>query len=198
MAKRTIEDSKSEDSEIDFKYDDEENQLRKKIKLENEKIVKKIKEIDQHIDISEHEVHKFLLIFHTLIETVNSEQDQEETEGVVTDAILQIVIKISELLKKNIDSLNLPTVLKNALKKIKKACLFHKQKSRRKNRMPRRPVRPAGREEKNNDRVRIRNRCYKIKRILAQPRNIDVRHNGRVVRRMVVRRSTIYPSTRRR
>ena len=64
--------------------------------------------------------------------------------------------------------------------------------------MPRRPVRPAGREEKNNDRVRIRNRRYKIKRILAQPRNIDVRHNGRVVRRMVVRRVTIYPNTRRR
>ena len=40
MAKRTIEDSKSEDSEIDFKYDDEENQLRKKIKLENKTIVK--------------------------------------------------------------------------------------------------------------------------------------------------------------
>ena len=68
MAKRTIQASKSEDSEIDFKYDDEENHL---------------------------------------------------TDGVVTDAILQIVIKISELLKKNIDSLNLPTVLKNALKKIK-------------------------------------------------------------------------------
>ena len=119
MAKRTIEDSKSEDCEIDFKYDDEENQLRKKIKLENEKIVKKIKEIDQHIDISEHEVHKFLLIFHTLIETVNSEQDQEETDGDVTDAILHVVIKISEHLKKNIDSLNLPTVLKNALKKTK-------------------------------------------------------------------------------
>ena len=68
MAKRSIQASKSEDSEIDFKYDDEENHL---------------------------------------------------TDGVVTDAILQIVIKISELLKKNIDSLNLPTVLKNALKKIK-------------------------------------------------------------------------------
>ena len=64
--------------------------------------------------------------------------------------------------------------------------------------MPRRPARPAGRGEKNNDRVRIWNRHYKIKRILAQPRNIDVRHNGRVVRRMVVRRSTIYRSTRRR
>ena len=64
--------------------------------------------------------------------------------------------------------------------------------------MPRRPARPAGRKEKNNDRVRIRNRPYKTKRILAQPRNIDVRHNGRVVRRMVVRRGTIYPNTRRR
>ena len=64
--------------------------------------------------------------------------------------------------------------------------------------MPRRPARPAGRKEKNNDRVRIRNRRYKIKRILAQPKNIDVRHNGRVVRRMVVRRGTIYPNTRRR
>ena len=50
--------------------------------------------------------------------------------------------------------------------------------------------------EKNNDRVRMRNRRYKIKRILAQPRNIDVRHNGRLFRRMVVRRSTIYPSAR--
>ena len=51
-----------------------------------------------------------------------------------------------------------------------------------------------GRGEKNNDRVRIRNRCYKIKRILAQPRNINARHNGRVVRRMEVRRSTICPN----
>ena len=62
--------------------------------------------------------------------------------------------------------------------------------------MPRRPVRPAGRGEKNNDRVRIRNRRNKFKRISAQPRNIDVRHNSRVVRRMVVRRSTINPSAR--
>ena len=64
--------------------------------------------------------------------------------------------------------------------------------------MPRRPVRPAGRGEKNNDQVRIRNRRYKIKRYLAQRMNIDVKQNGRVVRRMIVRRQTIYPSTRRR
>ena len=63
---------------------------------------------------------------------------------------------------------------------------------------PRKPARQAGREENNNNRIRIRNRHYKIKRYLAQPKNIDVKQNGRVVRRMVVRRQTIYPSTRRR
>ena len=63
---------------------------------------------------------------------------------------------------------------------------------------PRRPARPAGMGQKNNDRLRIRNRRYKIKRFLAQPRNIDVKQNGKVVRRMVVRRKTIYPSARRR
>ena len=53
---------------------------------------------------------------------------------------------------------------------------------------PRRPARPAGMGQKNNHWVRIRNRRYKFKRYLEQPRNIDVRQNGRVVKRMVVRR----------
>ena len=49
--------------------------------------------------------------------------------------------------------------------------------------------------KKNNDRVRVRNRRYKIKRFMLQPKNIDVKQNGRVVRKMVVRRETIYPTT---
>ena len=52
---------------------------------------------------------------------------------------------------------------------------------------PRRPVRPAGMGQKNNDRIRLRNGRFKIKIFLAQSRNIDVKRNGRVVRRMVVR-----------
>ena len=64
--------------------------------------------------------------------------------------------------------------------------------------IPKRPVTPAGVGQKNNDQLRIRNRRYKIKRYLAQPRNIDVRQYGRVVRRMIARRQTIYPSARRR
>ena len=75
--------------------------------------------------------------------------------------------------------------------------MIQNQKTRNYQIVPRRPARPAGRGEKNNDRIRVRNRCYKIKRFMPQPRNIDVRHNGRVVRRMVVRRRTIYPSLRR-
>ena len=87
--------------------------------MENQKILEKIKEINEDIDISEHEVHKFLLIFHTLVETINSQESREETDGFVTDAILQIVNIIAGLLKNNIDSLNIPSVLKNALKKLK-------------------------------------------------------------------------------
>ena len=105
MAKRSIEETINEDSNPEFKYDDSENQLRKKMKLENQKMLDKIKEIGEDIDISEHEVHKFLLIFHTLVETVNSEQPQQETDGFMTDAMLQIVTKIAGLLKNNIDSL---------------------------------------------------------------------------------------------
>ena len=79
----------------------------------------KIKEINEDIDTSEHVVHKFLLIFHTLVETINSEEAQEDTDGFVTDAILQVVNITAGLLKNNIDGLNIPAVLKSILKKLK-------------------------------------------------------------------------------
>ena len=90
--------------------------LEKKNKLENQKILDKIKEIEEDADISEHEVHKFLIIFHTFVETVNSDQPQEEIDGFLTDIILQIVNVIAGLLKNSIDNVNVPAVLKSALK----------------------------------------------------------------------------------
>ena len=72
MAKRILEDLKGEHYQIDFKHDEDESQLRKKIKLENDIIIDKIKEHYEDIDISEHEVQKFLLIFHSLMEAINS------------------------------------------------------------------------------------------------------------------------------
>ena len=119
MSKRSIEETYNEDSNTGFMYDDSENQLRKKIKLENQKILDKIKEMEEDIDISEHEVHRFLLIFHTLVETINFEQPQEKTDGFVTDAILQIVNTVAGLLRNNIDTLNIPAVLKSTFKKLK-------------------------------------------------------------------------------
>ena len=59
-------------------------------------------------------------------------------------------------------------------------------------------MRPPGMEVKNIEDRRIRLRRYKIKRFLAQPKNVNVKQNGRVVQRMVVRRSTVYLGTRRR
>ena len=97
----------------------EESQLRKKIKLENKMILDKIKDIDEDININQHEVEKFPLIFYSLMQTVDSEEGLDKPDGTVTDAILQIVLKISELLKNNIDSLKLPEFLKFALKEIK-------------------------------------------------------------------------------
>ena len=92
--------------------------LEKRLSWKTKKYLRKSK-INEDIDISEYEVHKFLLIFHTVVETINSQEGREETNGFVTDTILQRVNIIAGLLKNNIDSLNIPAVLKSALKKIK-------------------------------------------------------------------------------
>ena len=95
--------------------------------MQNQKIIEKVKEINKEIGINEHEVQKFLLIFHSLFEIVTSEQAIEETDGFLNDTILTVVKIIADLLKNNIESLKLPTVLKTALKKLKS--LFTKIKA---------------------------------------------------------------------
>ena len=84
MSKRTMEEANNEISEPENTISD--NQLTKKIKLQQEKILLKIKETN------------------------------EETDGFVTHAILQIVNVISALLKNNIDDLKVPEIVKTALK----------------------------------------------------------------------------------
>ena len=115
MSKRTIE----ETTTTEFSFDNSNEQLRKKIKLLNDNIIERIKEIDDEIDINEHEVHKFLLIFHSLFEKLTSEETFEETDGILNDTILVVCNIIAGLLKNNIDSLKVPAILKTALKKFK-------------------------------------------------------------------------------
>ena len=119
MSKRSIEETAT--------FDNSNEQLRKKIKLQNQKIIEKVKEINEDIDSNEHEVHKLLLIFHSLFEIVTSEQAIEEIDGFLNDAILAVVNIIAGLLKNNIESLQLPAILKTAFKKLKN--LFTKIKT---------------------------------------------------------------------
>ena len=117
MPKRST--NEKNDPKPNFEDDKSDVILRKKIKLDHEKIISKIKETNEEIDINEHEVHKFLLVFNTLIKTVNSvESKEDETDGIVSDSILQMVNLITGLLKSNIDNLTVPTVLKVALKSL--------------------------------------------------------------------------------
>ena len=69
MSKRSIEQTTTEK----FSFGDSDEQLRKKIKLQSQKIIERVKEIGEYIDINEYEFQKFLLIFHTLFEVVTSE-----------------------------------------------------------------------------------------------------------------------------
>ena len=115
MSKRTVE----EITTTAFSFDNSNEQLRKKIKLLNDNIFERIKEINDEIDINEHEVQKFLLIFHSLFEKVTSEETFEEIDGILNDTILIVCNIIAGLLKNNIDSLKLPAILKTALKKLK-------------------------------------------------------------------------------
>ena len=122
--------SKRETVDTDLNKNDRTNDtgaiLRKKIKTEHDFILSKAKRINESIDLTDHEVNKFLIIFHTLLDTFDLLCELEETDGIVTDIILKIVLKITELIRQNIDSLPLPKILKDALKVIKE--LFNGKK----------------------------------------------------------------------
>ena len=121
MSKRFILDLKLKK---DDRTDDPSLNLRKKIKIEHERT----KRVNEDLDLTDHEVNKFLVIFHTLLDTIDLDSEiSEETDGIITDIILQIVLKITSLIRQNIDSLTLPQILKDTLKVIKE--LFNGKKS---------------------------------------------------------------------
>ena len=126
MSKRTTLDT---ELNKDDRTNDPSSNLRKKIKVEHDFIISRAKRIKENLDLTDHQVNKFLIIFHTLLETIdlNSEiSEGDETDGIVTDIILQIVLKISALIRQNVDSLPFPKILKDALKVIKE--LFNGKK----------------------------------------------------------------------
>ena len=115
--------SKRATLDLDLKEDDRTDDpclnLRKKIKIEHDFIISRAKRVNEELDLTDHEVTKFLDNFHTLLDTTDLESEPEESDGIVTDIILQIVLKISSLIRQNIELLPLPQVVKDALKVIK-------------------------------------------------------------------------------
>ena len=98
--------------------------LAKKIKLEQKRISEKINKDYPDMDITDHEINKFVLIIHTLLKTSSNKDKFSEilavdTEDNVQDTIMLIVTKLLNLLKGNFDSLNLPKKVKSGLKKLK-------------------------------------------------------------------------------
>ena len=98
--------------------------LAKKIKLEQKRISEKINKDYPDMDITDHEINKFVLIIHTLLKTSSNKDKFSEilavdTEDDVQDTIMLIVTKLLNLLKGNFDSLNLPKKVKSGLKKLK-------------------------------------------------------------------------------
>ena len=62
------------------------------------------------------------------METINSEENLEEADEVITDTFALIMSKLCDLPRQNIDSLKLPATLKSTLKKIKN--LFNVEKTK--------------------------------------------------------------------
>ena len=82
------------------------------------------------IDITEKELHKFLLIFNLLIESHENIDSGEVTdaEDSISDILVLIATKIFVLLQQNIDSLDILKIFKKALKKLKEL-IFKQQKN---------------------------------------------------------------------
>ena len=90
--------SKRETVDTDLNKNDRTNDtsaiLRKKIKTEHDFILSRAKRINESID---HEVNKFLIIFHTLLDTVDLSSEiseVEETDGIVTISYLKSYLKL--------------------------------------------------------------------------------------------------------
>ena len=93
----------------------------KRIKLEHKLTSDKICQNHPHINESEHEIQKFLMICSLLLEASLSKDkiDSTDSKDGTQDIILTVGKSLLKLLKGNIESLKLLSVIKSSLKKLK-------------------------------------------------------------------------------
>ena len=199
--------------------------ISKKIKLKQKLISESISKNYPDNDITNHQINKFILIFNLLLETLNKGRllevkAQDSEDGPIENTIILVVTKLISVLKGNVESLKLTKIIKIRLKKLKiylfltmarTKVIARMVSEKRKNLQQRlaaqaagkpRPARvaPSHRRAINgvkNIEERIRNRTFKIKKLIAHPKNIEVKKNGPVVGKMTVQRRAIFPGEQR-
>ena len=92
---------------------------KKKLKLDIESAQKKNLEAIYQTNINDKEIERFLKIFSIIIEQEEETLQAADSEDGVVDVLIAIARKITELLRKGIDTLNLPPVLPKTLKALK-------------------------------------------------------------------------------
>ena len=106
----------------------------KNIKLEHKLISVTISNKHPEIDIDDHEIQSFLLIFNLLIEAESDKiSNGEDAEDGIPDILITIAAKLLQLLHNNIDSLKLPDIIKSALKKLKSFIVKDKKDGKNEN-----------------------------------------------------------------
>ena len=108
----------------------ETDNLIKKYKVDVKTTIDNHSKTEHHeIDITEKELDKFLFIFNYYLKQMKKKDSGEATdaEDGIPDILMLITTKLLELLQQNIDSLNIPNILKKAFKKLKE--LIFKQKN---------------------------------------------------------------------
>ena len=162
----------------------QETDLWKKIKLEHKLILVTISNKHPGIDIDDHEIQSFLLVFNLLIEAESDKiSNSEDAEVGIPDILITIAAKLLQPLHNNIDSLKLSDIIKSILKKLKSFIIKDKKDGTSENDSENssRPAAaakkqgPFNQRRRRQPRQRIRGRSFKIKRLLAQQRNINVK-----------------------
>ena len=93
-----------------------ETDFSKKIKLEHKLMSVTISNKHPEINIDDHKIQMFLLIFNLLLEAELIKENTKDGEDGIPDILITIATKLLELLCNNIDSLKLAKIIKSALK----------------------------------------------------------------------------------
>ena len=120
LAKRTKNKMSNQMSKKALDISENETEFSKKTKLEHKLISVTISNKHPEIDIDDHEIQNFLLIFNLLLEAeLNKDNLNIDSEDGKPNILITIATKLLDFLHKNIDSLSLPKLINNGLKKLK-------------------------------------------------------------------------------